>query len=138
MAFRSRPLVAGEATGVALVLDEPLSFWGGYDPRSGRIIDGSHPQLGQSAAGRILVMAAGRGSSSSSSVLAEALRLGTAPAAIVLAVPDPILLVGFLVARELYRGRQPLLVASRAFHHAVRTGDAVGITAGGAISIRRR
>jgi uncharacterized protein len=120
---------------MALVLDAPLSFWGGYDPQSGRIMDRSHPQRGEPASGRILVMSTGRGSSSSSSVLAEALRLGTAPAGIVLAVPDAILLVGVLVARELYGGEHPLVVASKAFHEDVRTGDRVEIRRDGSLRI---
>ena len=66
----ARTLVAGTAEGRALVLDEPLSFWGGIDPANGDIIDGRHPQHGANVAGRILVMPSGRGSSSSSSVLA--------------------------------------------------------------------
>jgi predicted aconitase with swiveling domain len=79
----ARTLVAGTAEGRALVLDEPLSFWGGVDPATGDIIEARHPQHGENVAGRILVMPSGRGSSSSSSVLAEAIRAGTAPAAIV-------------------------------------------------------
>jgi predicted aconitase with swiveling domain len=47
-------------------------------------------------------MPSGRGSSSSSSVLAECIRGGTAPAALLLYEPDPILVVGAIVARELY------------------------------------
>jgi uncharacterized protein len=47
-------------------------------------------------------MPSARGSSSSSSVLAECIRLGTAPAAILLERPDPIVLIGVLVALELY------------------------------------
>ena len=62
----SRVLVPGVASGEVLVLDEPLSFWGGLDPDSGRLIDTHHPQVGASLAGRVLVMASGRGSSSSS------------------------------------------------------------------------
>jgi predicted aconitase with swiveling domain len=102
--------VAGEATGDVLVLDEPLSFWGGIDPRSGEIIDVHHPQRGANVAGRVLVMPGGRGSSSSSSVLAEAIRAGTAPAAIVLREPDPIVALGAIVARELYRVAIPVVV----------------------------
>ncbi|MEO8208802.1 MAG: DUF126 domain-containing protein [Chloroflexota bacterium] len=135
MAFRGRVLVAGRAEGVALVLDAPLSLWGGFDPRTGRIIDRAHPQLGARAGGRILVMPAGRGSSSSSSVLAEAVRAGTAPRAIILAVEDPILLIGALVAGELYGETPPLLVAGRAFHRAVRTGDRVAIDPNGRIAV---
>jgi predicted aconitase with swiveling domain len=50
----------------------------------------------------VLVMPVGRGSSSASAVLAETLRLGTGPAAVVLASPDVILAAGSVVARELY------------------------------------
>ena len=66
-------LLTGDAAGEALVLAEPLSFWGGVDPVTGTVIDARHPQRGECVAGRVLVMPAGRGSSSSSSVLAETL-----------------------------------------------------------------
>ena len=57
-------------------------------------------------------MPCGRGSSSSSTVLAEAIRLGTAPAAIVLSEPDPILVIGALVAQRLYARTCPIVVVS--------------------------
>jgi len=95
-------LVPGEGIGELVVLESPLSFWGGYDPVAGVIIDASHPQHGTSLRGAVVVMAHGRGSSSSSSVLAEALRLGTGPAALILGEPDQILVTGALVARLLY------------------------------------
>jgi uncharacterized protein len=136
MSASGRALVAGTADGVALVLDAPLSFWGGYDPVEGRIIDTTHPQRGELAAGRILVLPSGRGSSSSSSVLAEAIRLGTAPAAIVLALADPILVVGSLVARELYGITVPVVVASRRDLENTRTGDRVSVHADGRIEPR--
>jgi len=103
-------LVPGRAEGDALVLDEPLSLWGGLDPETGRIVEASHPQLGASVTGRILVMRSGRGSSSSSTVLAEALRLGTGPAGIVLGEPDDIIAIGSLVAAELYGKGIPVVV----------------------------
>lgn len=103
-------LVKGTAEGIALVLSEPLSFWGGVDAETGQIIDHSHPALGQNVAGRILVMPCGRGSSSASSVLLEAIRLGTAPTAIILERPDPILTVGALLAIKLYGIFCPILV----------------------------
>lgn len=107
-----RTLVAGRAQGRALVLDEPLSFWGGVDPATGDIIDPRHPQHGANVSGRILVMLSGRGSSSSSSVLAEAIRAGTAPAAIVLGEADPILALGAIVARELFGSTIPVVVTA--------------------------
>lgn len=105
-----RALLPGHASGEVVVLDEGLSFWGGYDPVSGLIIDRAHPQHGQSLAGKIVVMPHGRGSSSASSVLAEALRLGTGPAGLVLDEPDQILMIGSLVARLLYGVECPIYV----------------------------
>jgi len=99
---RFRTLVGGTAVGKLLRLTEPLSLWGGLDPETGLVIDRNHPQLGMSVTGTILAMPHGRGSSSSSSVLAEALRLGTGPAGFVLASPDSILVIGSLVAKRLY------------------------------------
>jgi predicted aconitase with swiveling domain len=115
MILQGRSLVSGDATGEIAAI-APLSFWGGYDPVSGTIIDRSHPALGQSLAGRILVMSSGRGSSSSSSVLAEAIRRGTAPTAIVLATSDPILAVGALVAEMLYDRTCPIAVLAADAH----------------------
>ena len=95
-------LVAGEAEGAPLRLDEPLSFWGGLDVKTGLIVDRWHPQRGESVAGRVLMMPSGRGSSSGSAALVEALRLGVGPAAILLLRRDGIVIVGALVAAELY------------------------------------
>jgi hypothetical protein len=106
----ARTLVAGEAEGPALVLDEPLSFWGGLDPETGRVIDAHHPQVGAEVTGRVLVMPSGRGSSSSSSVLLEAIQAGTGPVAIVMIEPDPIVALGAIVARELLGRRLPVVV----------------------------
>ena len=108
----AQALASGDAEGPALVLTEPLSFWGGIDVETGAIIDHSHPQRGRNVAGRVLVMPGGRGSSSSSAVLAEAIRLGTAPVAIVVATPDPILTVGAIVAQFLYGLQCPIVVCS--------------------------
>lgn len=81
---------------------EPLSFWAGVDAQTGIVIDKTHPQYGVCLKDRIVQMSHARGSSSSSSVLAECIRLGTAPKAILLGQPDPIVLIGALVALELY------------------------------------
>ncbi|MFT4069410.1 aconitase X swivel domain-containing protein [Paraburkholderia sp.] len=94
-------LVPGNARGIPIAL-APLSFWGGYDAEDGKIIDRTHPNRGQSLQDRILVMPRARGSSSSSSVLAEALRNGTGPAGIILCERDLIIAIGVIAANELY------------------------------------
>jgi hypothetical protein len=95
-----------------LALTEPLSFWGGLDPHTGRIIDHNHPQRGESVTGRVLRMPHGRGSSSSPTVLAEALRLGHGPLSIILSEPDPMIDLGALVAEILYGVVCPVRVES--------------------------
>lgn len=105
-----RVLVPGSATGDVVVLEEGLSFWGGYDSESGTIIDKAHPQFGVSLVGKIVAMPHGRGSSSSSYVLAEALRKGTGPAGIVLGEPDSIVVIGVMVASLLYDVVCPIYV----------------------------
>ncbi len=92
---------AGEGSGALLVLDRPLSFWGGVDPETGRVSDPRHPHCGESLGGRVLVMERAIGSSSSSAVMLELLRNGVAPAAIALGSTDAILVLGILIAREL-------------------------------------
>ncbi len=104
------PLVPGRAQGPVLAIAEPLSLWGGVDPASGVIVEPRHPDHGRSVAGHILVMPAARGSSSSSSVLAELLRGGVGPLGIVLGTTDEILVVGAVVARELYGVECPVVL----------------------------
>ena len=116
-------------SGRALVLSEGLSLWGGVDPATGEIIDAHHPQRGANVTGRVLVMPSGRGSSSSASVLAESVRAGTAPAAIVLGEPDLILAIGSAVAEELYGVTIPVVVAGANLLAPIADGDEVRIDA---------
>jgi len=132
----NRVLLGGSARGPALVLDEPLSMWGGLDPTTGKIIDQRHPQAGAIVTGAVLVLPWGRGSSSTSSVLAEAIRLGTAPEAIVMMEPDDIILVGALVAEELYEATCPIVVVAPEVYGSIRTGDMVAVDNDGSIVVR--
>ena len=79
-------------------------------------------------------MPSGRGSSSSASVLAEAVRAKTAPAAILLGEPDLILSIGSAVAEELYGVRVPVLTISGDRIARLRDGDAVEIKDDGTLS----
>ena len=119
-------LASGRGEGEALVLDEPLSFWGGLDPETGRLIDVHHPQSGTMLTGRVLCMPSGRGSSSSSYVFAESIRTGTAPAAVVLSEPDAIVALGAIVAAELYGIEIPVIVADLS---TIATGAPVRVRA---------
>jgi predicted aconitase with swiveling domain len=109
------------------VLSEPLSFWGGVDPSNGRIIDRRHPQAGETVRGKVVVMPSGRGSSSSSSVLAETIRAVTGPLAIILAEPDGILALGALMASKLYGRTTPVVVVEEATYRSIRSGADIEI-----------
>jgi predicted aconitase with swiveling domain len=121
-------LAPGRGGGAPLLLEEPLSFWGGLDPTTGRIIDRWHPQAGARVAGRVLMMPAGRGSSSGSATLAEAIRLGVGPAAILLLKRDAIVIVGALVAAELYGRLRPVAL--------IAAGDWARLGAAGRLEVR--
>ena len=125
--FPANLIVPGHARATALVLDEPLSLWGGLDPTDGRIIEARHPQHGLRVSEQILVMAHGRGSSSASSVLVEAARLGTGPAGFILRNPDEILALGALVAAELYNLELPIAVLDPHSYAHIATGSALTI-----------
>lgn len=124
-----------EVVGRAVVLDEGLSLWGGMDPATGELIDAHHPQRGVSLTGRIVVMPSGRGSSSSASVLAEAVRAGSAPAAFLLEEPDLILAIGSAVAEELYGVVVPVVVLEPGAREPI--ADGVDLVIGSDRSVRR-
>jgi predicted aconitase with swiveling domain len=133
--FQAHVLVDGSASGPALVLPEALSLWGGLDPETGEIIDQRHPNLGDNVAGKVLVLPIGRGSSSASSILLEAVRQGKAPAAIVLAETDAILALGAAVAREMYDQAPPVVVVEPDVYQQLRTGQTITIDENGIISL---
>lgn len=128
--MRAVTLVPGTADGQVFVMAEPLSFWGGLDAATGAIIDRWHPQCGATLTGKVVLMERGRGSSSGSSVLAEAIRAGTGPAAIVLLTRDAIVTLGALVARELYGADCPVVLAQRADWPALTAATRLVLDAG--------
>ena len=129
-------MVGGGAEGDVLALDEPLSFWGGVDETSGRIVDVHHPQVGERVVGRIVVMLAGRGSSSSSSVLTELIRAGHGPAAILLREPDPIIALGAAVAETLYDTSVPVLVLQAPDYERAAAARRIRVLPSGEIETR--
>ena len=133
--YRALVLVAGRGQGLTIVLPQPLSLWGGLNPDTGEIIDRRHPSSGEIIRGRVLVLPAGRGSSSASSILLEAVRQGTAPTAIITAEPDPILALGAAVAREMYDTAPPVVVLDADDYAQLQSGQRIIVDALGTITI---
>ena len=117
-----RAIVAGDADGEALVTDESLSFWGGYDFKTGEIIDRHHPLNGVNAAGRILAVPFSKGSSTTTAVLLEAVRAGTAPAAILTTGVDSFFALASIVADVMYSKSFPVVALSANDFASLRTG----------------
>ncbi|MCC0025625.1 MAG: DUF126 domain-containing protein [Zhengella sp.] len=125
MELKAEILCAGRpGHGRSLVLDAPISFWGGVDPKTGRIADVRHPQHGASIAGTMLFLPGTIGSSSASAVMMELVHAGRAPAGLVMHQPDAILLLGFLTAAEM-GWRPPMAVKLDKAHHGRFDGHTV-------------
>lgn len=127
--LRGQTLVAGTAAGTLLWSDVGLSFWGGIDPASGSVIDRHHPLGGRCVRHAVLAIPGGRGSCTGSSVMLELLLSGNAPAALILAGRDDILLLGVLVAMRMFGHSIPVVSVSAQDFAALRTVEAIGVAA---------
>jgi predicted aconitase with swiveling domain len=133
--IHGKPVVPGVAQGKALVSSEPISFWGGYDYQTGEIIDRRHPLSGQVAEGCILAVPFTRGSSTTTAVLLEAIRAGTAPAAILTTGVDSFFALAAVVAREMDAKPIPIFAISPQDFSTIQSGDRLTITEDGRITI---
>ena len=135
--LQGKPFIHGSASGEALVSNEPLSFWGGYDWKTGEIIDRRHPLSGLNAKGKILAIPFTRGSSTTTAVLLEAIRAGTAPNAIITTATDFFFALASVVADELYTTPLPLVAISESDFAKLQTGQKIEIDSNGGITITR-
>ena len=135
--LQGRTVIQGEARGSALVSREPISFWGGYDWKTGEIIDRRHALSGAIAKDKILAIPFTRGSSTTTAVLLEAIRAGTAPAAIITTDVDFFFALASVVADELYSSPLPLVALAEADFAQLKTGDEIQITSDGTLLINR-
>ncbi len=128
-----RAIVDGAAEGEALVTHDALSFWGGYDFRTGEIIDRHHPLRGVRAAGRILAVPFSKGSSTTTAVLLEAVRAGTAPAAILTTGADAFFALASIVADVMYGKSFPVVALTPEEFAVLRSGESLIVERGGRI-----
>jgi predicted aconitase with swiveling domain len=133
--IQGRALHAGLARGEVVRLNAPLSFWGGFDAETGRIIDRAHPQFGQSLAGKIVVMPGSRGSSATPGVLAESIRRGTGPAGLIVTKADINLTAGALVAKTLYGKNCPIVLVDNSSFDLLIGGTTITVEESGALKL---
>jgi predicted aconitase with swiveling domain len=131
--IQGKIVVPGAARGLALVSSEPLSFWGGYDYHTGEITDRRHPLSGQNAAGRVLGLPFTRGSSTTTAILLEAVRAGTAPAAILTTGVDAFFALASIVADEMFASPLPIIALEAEDFARLRSGEELQIEMDGRI-----
>jgi predicted aconitase/predicted aconitase with swiveling domain len=127
-ALEALSILSGSAEGPVVVLSEALSFWGGVDPVTGRVIDTRHPQHGAELAGAIVVVPTSRGSCSGSGVVLELALAGRAPAALVFSEPEDVATLGALVAVEMFGHTLPVLRLPRAAFDTLASSTFARIT----------
>jgi hypothetical protein len=122
--YRCRRIVGGVGEGPALVADTRISFWGGFDPVTGRVVEVGSPLEGQSLADKVVVFRSTKGSSGSSRMLRLARIANKFPAAFVNLELDELSVLS-CVAQDL-----PLVVDLEADpFEVIRTGDWVRVDA---------
>ena len=123
-------LVEGTASGPVLACDTGLSFWGGIDPVSGRVIDVHHPNHGDEVSGCVLVMPTSRGSCSGSGVLLELALNNRAPACLIFTEQEETLTLGALVAGRIFGKVVPVVRVSPALFERIACAGSVDLEAG--------
>jgi len=132
--LRGRKVVPGVAEAEALVTTQPISGWGGVDPRDGTVVEMRHELRGHSFAGKVLVFPGAKGSSGWSAQFHVARLMGTVPAAWLFNEMTTKVALGTVVSHSPAMTDfdiDPLTV--------IRTGDWVRVDAdAGIVTIRRR
>ena len=98
MKLKGRKIYKGIAEGEAIVTKDGISFYGGVDPDTGKVVEVGHELEGQSIIGKILVFPTGKGSTVGSYTLYRMKKNNTAPAAIVNKQIDTIIAVGCIIS----------------------------------------
>jgi predicted aconitase with swiveling domain len=135
LTIEGQPVVPGEADAEVLASSEPLSFWGGYDQKTGEIIDRRHPLSGLVGAGRIIAVPFTRGSSTTTGILLESVRAGVAPAGIITTEVDTFLALSSIVAGEMYDASFPVVAVGREAFARLRSGARARIETDGSVRL---
>lgn len=93
-----RRIRGGRAEGRALVCSCPISFLGGVDASTGRVLEGECESKGVSVAGRIFCFPYGKGSTVGSYAMYQLKLNGVAPAAVVNSSAEPIIATGAIIS----------------------------------------
>jgi predicted aconitase with swiveling domain len=98
MKLEGRKIYKGTAEGEAIVTKDGISFYGGVDPDTGKVVEVGHELEGQSITGKVLVFPTGKGSTVGSYTMYRMKKSNTAPVAIVNKQIDTIVAVGCIIS----------------------------------------
>lgn len=76
---KARGVTPGRATGLMLLSGRPFMFAHGVEPSTGKVTDIRSDILGKNVKGKVLVFPTGKGSTTGSAWLLEAIRQGNGP-----------------------------------------------------------
>jgi predicted aconitase with swiveling domain len=135
--YKCRVLVGGDASGEPLFCREAFTFARAVDPGTGLVADLRSEMTGASIRGKVLFYRRSKGSTAGSVCLAEAIRLGNGPAAVVTERPDLAAIVGSTVAGTLYGRTVPVLsdIDTRVFARAKTEAWSIASVEGGAARV---
>ncbi len=98
MKLTGRKIYKGIAEGEAIVTKDGISFFGGVDPDTGKVVEVGHELENQSISGKVLVFPTGKGSTVGSYTIYRMKKNNTAPVAIVNKQIDTIIAVGCIIS----------------------------------------
>jgi len=96
--LKGRVIVPGRRVGETLVSKQPISFLGGVNPETGKVIEKGHELEGKCLKDKVLCFPHGHGSTVGSYVLYSLARRKLAPKAILNEAADPVVVVGAIIA----------------------------------------
>jgi predicted aconitase with swiveling domain len=98
MKLNGRKIYKGVVEADALVTNDAISFYGGVDPDTGKVVEAGHELEGVTITGKILVFPSGKGSTVGSYTMYRMKKNKTAPVAIVNEQIDTIIAVGCIIS----------------------------------------
>jgi predicted aconitase with swiveling domain/ADP-ribose pyrophosphatase YjhB (NUDIX family) len=119
MKISGRGLSKGKAESEVIVSREPVSFLGGVDPETGRVIDERSDIFGENIGGKIFAFPGGRGSTVGSYVLYGLALNGCAPVAILNERSEVVVATGVVISN--------IPLVDRVDISLLRTGDRVAV-----------
>jgi predicted aconitase with swiveling domain len=98
MEMKGRIIMKGKVQAEALVTSQPISFYGGVDPKTSKILEKGHELQGKTVKGKILVFPTGKGSTVGSYTLYRMKKNDTAPAGIINRECETVIAVGAIIS----------------------------------------